>query len=104
VTAKARHRAASRPAPRTVDVVLESGPFAGWSCTARADFPARILADLQSGSVDRITTALGKIVLVHNMPGEDGEPAADIADVDPYDGMLAIAGAVFDRLAKLPNR
>lgn len=94
---------APRPAARTVHVT-GSGEFAGWEATARADFPAKVLADLQSQSVERIMAALDAIVIEHNLPNMDGELAARMADVDPYDGALAIAGAIFEAIGKLPNR
>lgn len=96
-------RPAGRPAPRTVEVT-GSGDFAEWACTARADFPARVLADLQSGSIDRIMAALDVIVVEHNFPDSAGELAEHMTDVDPYRGLLAIAGAVFDAIGKLPSR
>jgi len=101
---RARRRPAGRPAPRTVDVTVAAGEFAGWSCTARADFPARVLADLQSGSIDRIMVALDVIIVDHNFPGADGELAETMADVDPYRGLLAVAGDALDAIGKLPNR
>jgi hypothetical protein len=99
----AKRRAAARPVARTVDV-QGKGDFAEWSATARADFPARVLADLQSGSIERIMVALDTIVIDHNFPDVDGEIAASMADVDPYDGLLEIAGGIFDAIGKLPNR
>jgi hypothetical protein len=99
----ARKRAARRPAPRTVHVVLE-GEYAGWECTARADFPMRWLSDLQSGELQRITEVFGHVILDHNMPDTDGEVAAALADVDPYDGLLKMAGGVFAAIERLPPR
>lgn len=95
---------AAKPAPRTIDVELTAGDFAGWSCTARADFPSSVVADLESKQLDRILRALDRIIIDHNFPDADGNLAATMADVDPYRGLFAIAGEVFDRLGKLPNR
>jgi hypothetical protein len=99
-----RRKAARKPAPRLVDVIVKDGDFEGWEATARADFPARVLADLQSGSIERIMTALDVIVTEHNFPDAEGEIAASMAEVDPYDGLLRIAGDIFDAIGKLPNR
>jgi hypothetical protein len=97
-------KVAGRPAGRTVDVEIEAGDYAGWAATARADFPARVVADLQSGDIDRVLSALDRIVVSHNMPGTDGELAPAFSDVDPYQGMLAVAGAIMSAIQKLPNR
>ena len=99
-----KRKAAPRPEPRTVDVAVVKGDFVGWEATARADFPARILADLQSSDIARIMAALDVIVVSHNFPDSTGEIAAAMADVDPYDGLLLVAGEIFDAIGKLPNR
>jgi len=96
---------ATRPAPRTVDVSLNGdSPYSGWSATVRADFPARVLADLQSGNVERILRALDVIVVSHNFPNADGELAESMADVDPYTGLFAVAGQALNAIGSLPNR
>ena len=89
---------------RTVTVTIEDGDFAGWEATARADFPARILADFDSGKVDRIIHALDAIIVDHNFPNAEDELATDMAEVDPYAGLVAVAEKVFDAIGKLPNR
>lgn len=98
-----RRKAAKRPDPRTV-TVHGKGDFAEWEATARADFPASLLGDLQSGSIDRILTVMDAIVTDHNMPDSNDQIAAKMADVDPYTGMVEIATAIFDAIGKLPNR
>lgn len=98
-----KRRAAKRPAPRTVSVTGK-GDFSEWEATARADFPARVLADLQSGSIERIMLGLDAVVVEHNFPDADGEIAETMADVDPYDGLLEISAGIFDAIGKLPNR
>jgi len=103
VTAPKR-RAAKRPAPRIVEVSIAEGDFAGWSATARADFPAAILAELQSSDIARISAALGRIIIEHNMPDSEDNIAATLAEVDPYEGMMAISSAIFDAIGNLPNR
>lgn len=95
---------AKRPAPRTVTVAVAEGDFAGWEATARADFPARVLADLQSDSIARIMAALDVIIVDHNFPDATDAIAGSMADVDPYEGLLRIAGELFEAIGKLPNR
>jgi hypothetical protein len=104
VTTKGTRKAAPRPEPRLVHVSITSGDFAGWEASARADFPARVLANLQSESIERIMMALDVIVTEHNFPDADGEIAQTMEDVDPYDGLLLIVGEIFDAIGKLPNR
>lgn len=100
---KLHRKAAKRPTPRTVTVVL-SGDFEGWEATAKADFPAALIGDLQSGNVERIIGALDAIVIDHNLPNAEDEIAAKMMDVDPYTGLMEIASEVFDAIGKLPNR
>jgi len=107
VTAQPRplhRRPAKRPAQRVVRVAIEDGDFTGWEATARADFPARYLEDLASGKVDRIIAVLDAIVTDHNFPNDRDEIAATMGDVDPFDGLMVVAGAIFDAIGKLPNR
>lgn len=99
-----KRRPAKRPAPRTVHVLIAEGDFVGWEATARADFPARVLADLQSDSIERIMHALDVIIVDHNFPDAQDGLAETMQDVDPYEGILKIAGELFDALGKLPNR
>jgi hypothetical protein len=80
------------------------GAFEGWYCKAKADFPARQLAALGSGDIERIIEVLGSIVLEHNFPNGDGELAAELGDVDPYEGLLKAGESIFEELGKLPNR
>lgn len=100
-----RKRAGKRPAPR---MVTFSGPaggeYADWTMTARADFPANVLASLQSGQISDIVSALDRIVVDHNLPDESGEVATSMGEVDPYDGLVIMAQGIFDALDKLPNR
>lgn len=89
---------------RTVVVSIEDGDFAGWEATARADFPAKILADFDSGKVERIIRALDLIIVDHNFPNAEDEIAAGMGDVDPYAGLVLVAERIFDAIGKLPNR
>lgn len=97
-----KRRPAKRPASRTVDVTL-GGDYAGWEATCRADFPAKLIADLQAGSLDRIIAALDAIVIDHNFPNDADEIAATLAEVD-YVALGMLAQELTDALAKLPNR
>jgi hypothetical protein len=93
---------APRPETRTVSVKL-TGRYAGWEVTARADFRAGFLADLQSGQVAKVITVLDEIVIEHNFPNGAGELAASFADVDPYGGVIAAGIGIFEAIGKLPN-
>ena len=95
---------AKRPAARTVSVEIKKGDFTGWEATARADFKASLLADLQSGQIDRIIGVLDAIIVDHNFPNEADELAERMGDVDPYAGLMEVAGAIFEAIGKLPNR
>jgi hypothetical protein len=97
-------KAAKAPEQRTVTFTVPDGAFEGWEATAAADFEASVLADLQSGVIERIVKAMTEIVIDHNMPDRKGEIAKDLADVKPYDGLMAVGAGLFEALAKLPNR
>jgi hypothetical protein len=98
-------KAAARPAPRTIKVALNgTSGYPGWACTVRADFPARLVEDFESGDAGRVFGALEKIVLDHNFPDADGKIAEHMADVDPMWGLVAIAEAISEGLKSLPNR
>jgi hypothetical protein len=103
VSGKAR-KAAPRPKARTVTARISGGDFDGWEATARADFPTRLVVDLNSGDLGKILDVLDRIITDHNMPDSDGNIAEHLADVDPYSGLLAIANAVGAELGRLPNR
>lgn len=71
----------------------------------KADFPARLLVTLQkSDDPTEILTAFDSIVMDHNLPSADGSLAASLLDVDPYEGALAVIGAAFEAISKLPPR
>lgn len=94
---------AKRPTPRVIEVQGE-GEYAEWQATARADFAAHYLADLQSGDLGHIISVLDAIVTEHNFPNERGELSASMGDVDPYEGLLHMATAIFKAIGTLPNR
>lgn len=93
---------ATAPPPRTVTARGE-GVWEGWEVTARADFPARILFDLQSSNQPLFYAALDRIVIAHNFPDADGRLAETMADVMPREGVQHMAGQIFDAIAALPK-
>ena len=98
-----KRRAAKRPAPRTVTITL-SGDYEGWECTARADFPARVLEDFQSASMTRIMAAMDAVIIDHNFPDSTDEIAQSMSDVDPVGGVTAAADAIWTAIGALPSR
>ena len=88
----------------TNTVTLAGGDFDGWSATCRADFRADWIADLQSGDIGKVIGVLDAIVLDHNMPSDDDTIAESMGQVDPYEGLLRVAGELFEAIAKLPPR
>ena len=88
---------------RTVTVVLD-GDFEGWEATARADFPARWLAEFTTADYEGLITFMDRILVSHNMPDTNDEIAASSADVAPYDGLIKMADAILDAIGKLPKR
>ena len=96
-------KAAKRPVARTVSVSL-GGEYEGWECTAKADFPARVLERIQSDQMTDIMAALDSIVIEHNFPDENDKVAASMSDVDPIGGVIEAASAIMDAIGKLPNR
>lgn len=99
-----RRAPGKRPERRTVDVEIADGAYQGWAATIYADFSVRTLAELQSGQLDRIVPAFAKIVVSHNFPDESGAIAAELVDVDPYDGLLRVAAEAFKTIERLPPR
>jgi len=99
-----KRRPAKRPTVRLVTVTVEDGDFTGWEATARADFPASLLADLEGGHVARIIDALDAIIVDHNFPNAKDEIAASMGEVDPYGGLLEVAERIFNEIGKLPSR
>ena len=98
-----KRKAAKRPSQRTVSVILD-GEFAGWEATARADWPARWMEDLDPEDVPRFMSFLDRIILSHNMPNADDEIADSMMDVDPYEGVVRMGEAIIDAIGKLPKR
>jgi hypothetical protein len=98
-----KRKAAKRPVPRTV-TVIGKGDFAEWECTARADFPVRLIEDLSSGDPTKIMKVFDAIIVDHNFPDINDEIAESMSDVDPWTGLAEMAGNVFEAIHKLPNR
>jgi hypothetical protein len=91
---------------RTVHCRIEVGGFAGWEWTAHADFKAKVYAELQSGSIERIIAVLDeKVIIEHNFPDfEDPDlTAASLGDVD-VGALNVIVDRTFDAIGKLPSR
>ena len=98
-----RRRVARNAPPRTVEIEVAEGPYAGWWARMRVDFPAGWLIDLQSGDFGRVLAVLGRIVVEHNFPDELGEPATALDQVD-VEGLLAVTEAFGEARRNLPPR
>lgn len=93
----------TRPAPRTIRIDLDE-PYKGFFVVAKVDFPARVLSDLQSGDFEKAIDAFSRVVIEHNLPGEDGAVAGHLADVDPFDLVKTAMERWGEELGKLPPR
>lgn len=93
----------TKPAPRTIRIDLEE-PYKGFFVVAKADFPARVLTDLQSGDFERAIDAFSRVVTDHNLPNEEGVKASHLADVDPFDIVRVAMERWGEELGKLPPR
>lgn len=100
---QAKKRAAKRPERRTVHVVL-SAPFEGWEATFLADFPLRVLADLEGNDVIGMGRGLDALVVEHNFPDAKDEVATSMLEVEPYDAVVAAVQQFTEELGKLPPR
>lgn len=99
-----KKRAGRKIAPRYVEFTAPEGSgYAGWWIRMRADFPTRVIVELQSEDVARIVAALSAITTDHNLPNDAGEIAGDLADVD-YNGLLVMLGGAMDEIQRLPPR
>jgi hypothetical protein len=102
-------KAAHAPAPRTVSVT-GSGDFAGWQLTARADFPAQVMFDLElsdaskADDLRRVFTTFDRLIISHNLPDMDGNVAERLADVDPKEGAVLMLGEALTAISRLPPR
>ena len=99
-----RRKVAKRPTPRSVEVELVDGEFAGWYARILVDFPMRVMLEIESGKAERVIAALDRIIVDHNFPARDGELATSCADVDPYTGLVAVADRFMDVMRSAPNR
>lgn len=91
---------------RTVHCRIDVGGFAGWEWTAYADFKAKVYAELESGSIERVLAVLDdKVIIEHNFPDfEDPDKrAATMGDVD-VGALNVIVDRTFDAIGKLPSR
>jgi hypothetical protein len=96
-----RRKPARRPEPRTVDIKLD-GELGGWEFTAKVDFPAKWLTDLGT-DLGAVVAVLDRIVIDHNFPGEDGELAESMGDVDAT-SLGQVTAALQRAMGTLPNR
>lgn len=93
----------SKPQFRTVDVTL-AAPFEGWTATMKAEgVAARVMIDLQSGSVERALTAIERLIVKHNFLNEDGESAASVLDA-PMDALTQTVERWSEAVSALPPR
>ena len=99
-----RRSTANRPKPRTIEVRVAEGEYAGWQATIRIDFPASLLGDFQSGNVDKILAAAARVVIDHNFPDSEGFVATRLADVDPFVGIVVVINQAMGAIASLPPR
>jgi hypothetical protein len=51
-----------------------------------------------------IVKVFDAIIIEHNFPDGNDEIAVSLSDVDPWTGLVTMAGAVFEAISKLPNR
>lgn len=93
----------TKPAPRTIRVDLPA-PFIGYYVIAKADFPARVLSDLQSGDFDRALGAFDRIVVEHNLTDENGVKTVSLLDADPFAAVQLALEGWGSELGKLPPR
>ena len=93
----------AKPDFRTVEIAL-AAPFDGWTATMRAEgVPARVMIDLQSGSVERALNAMERLIIKHNFLTEDGESAASVLDA-PMDALTQAVERWSEAVAALPPR
>lgn len=93
----------TKPAPRTIRIDLQE-PYAGFYVIARADFPARVLSDLQSGNFDKAIDAFSRIIVEHNFTDEESKPVDHLADADPFSMVTFAMEKWGEELGKLPPR
>jgi hypothetical protein len=95
--------AQAKPDFRTVEVAL-TAPFDGWTATMRAEgVPARVMIDLQSGSVERALGAMERLIVKHNFLNENGEPSQSVLDA-PMDALTQAVEKWSEAVAALPPR
>ncbi len=95
--------APQKPAPRTIRFDLKA-PYEGFYVEARADFPARTLADLSSGDFSKAMTAFDKLVVSHNLTDTENQPVKSVMDADPYELVTKAMEGWVEALGKLPPR
>lgn len=63
-----------------------------------------LLAQLESNRATDVLEVLTLIVTDHNLPNSAGELAANLSEVDPYDGLLTMSGRILEAIGSLPPR
>jgi hypothetical protein len=95
--------APQKPAARTIRYELKD-PYAGFYVEARADFPARTLADLSSGDFSRAMLAFDKLIVSHNLTDNANNRVESVMDADPYELVTKAMEGWVEQLGKLPPR
>lgn len=89
---------------KTRDIEL-TGDYEGWHFTARTNPPMRVLTDLSSGDLERITEALGGVIVAWNFVDEAGEPMAkpspDAVRELPVDLAMEVARSFSTEVGKM---
>lgn len=92
-----------KPPARTIRYDLKA-PYEGFYIEAKADFPARTLADLTSGEFAKAMAAFDKLVVSHNLTDTENQPVKSIMDADPYEMVTKGMEGWVEALGKLPPR
>jgi hypothetical protein len=95
--------APQKPNARTIRFDLKA-PYEGFYVEAKADFPARTLADLSSGDFSKAMLAFDKLVISHNLTDAEDNKVQSLMDADPYDLVTKAMEGWVDALGKLPPR
>ena len=93
--------------PIRIKEIPLNGDWAGWNLVARVNPPLRIVGDILSGNIDRITEALAEVIKSWDFVDEEGEPlgepsAATISEL-PIDLIKAVSNAFSEEVQKVPN-
>lgn len=95
--------APQKPVARTIRFDLKA-PYAGFYVEAKADFPARTLADLSSGDFSKAMVAFDRLVISHNLTDANDNKVESLMDADPYELVTKAMEGWIEALGKLPPR